>query len=148
MSKMGSREPFGHLQHKLWQKERPDVELVVWIPTTKSQELIQPRCVQAECNMPLESSWPGLQLCFRPHCDWRSAQEIILPQNCKRPSCRHSHLGAPGQKAIWMWHLWRVVEYIIWRKVLASSKFGPWWVLWIQSRPWLVLVARVLQEVN
>jgi hypothetical protein len=29
MSKMGSHEPFGHLQHKLWPKERPGVKLPV-----------------------------------------------------------------------------------------------------------------------
>jgi hypothetical protein len=26
---MASHEPFGHLQHKLWQKERPGVKLAV-----------------------------------------------------------------------------------------------------------------------
>jgi hypothetical protein len=33
----------------------------------------------------------------------------------------------------------RGVEYTIWGKVVTSPKFGPWWVLWIQGRPWLVL---------
>jgi hypothetical protein len=27
MSKMGLHDPFGHLQHKLWQKERPGVKI-------------------------------------------------------------------------------------------------------------------------
>jgi hypothetical protein len=45
MSKMGSYEPFGHLQHKLCQKERSGVKLAIWLSTTKSQELTQPRCV-------------------------------------------------------------------------------------------------------
>jgi hypothetical protein len=27
MSKMGSHDPFGHLQHKLWQKERLGVKI-------------------------------------------------------------------------------------------------------------------------
>jgi hypothetical protein len=35
MSKMGSHESFGHLQHELWQKERPKVKLAVWLPTIK-----------------------------------------------------------------------------------------------------------------
>jgi hypothetical protein len=47
------------------------------------------------------------------------------------------HFGAPGQKAIWMWPLWRAAEYTIWGKVVASPESGPWWVLWIQNRPWL-----------
>jgi hypothetical protein len=54
MSKMGLHEPFGRLQHKLWQKEGPRVNLVVWLPTTKTWESTQPRCVQVECNTPLE----------------------------------------------------------------------------------------------
>jgi hypothetical protein len=29
MSKMGSHVPFGHLQHKLWQKERLGVKLTI-----------------------------------------------------------------------------------------------------------------------
>ncbi len=29
----------------------------------------------------------GLQLCFRPRCNWRSAQEIMNPQSCGSPSC-------------------------------------------------------------
>jgi hypothetical protein len=35
MSEMGSHEPFGHLQHKLCQKERPGIKLSVWVPTSK-----------------------------------------------------------------------------------------------------------------
>jgi hypothetical protein len=37
MSKMGSPEPFGLLQHKLWQKEKPGVKLAFWLLTTKIQ---------------------------------------------------------------------------------------------------------------
>jgi hypothetical protein len=29
MFKMGSHDPFGHLKHKLWPKERPRVKLAV-----------------------------------------------------------------------------------------------------------------------
>ncbi len=29
MSKMGSHDPFGHLKHKLWPKERPRVKLAI-----------------------------------------------------------------------------------------------------------------------
>jgi hypothetical protein len=36
------------------------------------------------------------------------------------------------RKAIWMWALWRGVEYIIRGKVVASPKFGPWWVLCVR----------------
>ncbi len=36
---MASHEPFGHFQHKLWQKEGSKVKLAVWLPTIKSWEL-------------------------------------------------------------------------------------------------------------
>ncbi len=53
MSKMASHKPFGHLQHKLWQKEK--VKLAIWLPTTKSRESTQPRCVKVECDTLLEN---------------------------------------------------------------------------------------------
>ncbi len=65
--------PFGHLKHKLWLKERSGVKLAVWLPTTKSRESTQFTYVQVTCDIPLESSWWKLQLCFRPHCNWRFA---------------------------------------------------------------------------
>jgi hypothetical protein len=77
MSKMALHESFGHLQHKLWQKERPGVKLAIWLSTTKSQELTRPQCVQVECNTPLESSRGKLQVCFKPHPDRRSEQRVM-----------------------------------------------------------------------
>jgi hypothetical protein len=74
---MGSHEPFGHLQHNLWQKERPRVKLAIWLSTTKSWESTRPRCVQVECNTPLESSWQELQVCFKPHPNRRSKQRVM-----------------------------------------------------------------------
>ncbi len=67
MSKMASHEPFGHLQHKLWSKERPRVKLTIWLPTTKSRESTRSRGVQVECDTPLKSFQGELQVCFRPH---------------------------------------------------------------------------------
>jgi hypothetical protein len=46
MSKMGSHDPFGHLQHKLWPKEGPGVEWAIWLPTTKSRESTRFPCVR------------------------------------------------------------------------------------------------------
>jgi len=37
-----------------------------------------------------------------------------------------SHLGVPGQNAIWMWASWKSTKYTIRGKVVASPKFGPW----------------------
>jgi hypothetical protein len=86
MFTMGLHEPFGHLQHKLWQKERSGVKLTIWLPTTKSWELTQPPCVQVACNKPLESSWREIQLCFRPHTNRRSEHGVIVPQSCRSPN--------------------------------------------------------------
>jgi hypothetical protein len=82
MSKMSSHDPFGHLKHKLWPKERPGVKLTVWLLTTRSQESTQFPCVQVACDTPLESSPRGLQLRFVPHPNQRSEQEVIVSQNC------------------------------------------------------------------
>ncbi len=35
------------------------------------------------CNIPLESSWQGLQLCFRPHINRRSSSKVMGPQSCR-----------------------------------------------------------------
>jgi hypothetical protein len=86
MSNMGSHEPFGHLQHKLWQKESPGVKLTIWLPTTKSQESTRPRCVQVVCNTPLESSQWKLQVCFRLHLNRRFEQKVITPQSGRNPN--------------------------------------------------------------
>jgi len=39
---------------------------------------------------------------------------------------------------IWVLVLWPGTKYIIRGKVMASPKFGPWWVLWIRVCSWLV----------
>jgi hypothetical protein len=85
-SKMGSHEPFGHLQHKLWSKKRPVVKLTIWLPTTKSWESTRPQCVQVECNMSLKSSQGELQVCFRPHPNQRSEQEVMNAQSPESPN--------------------------------------------------------------
>jgi hypothetical protein len=85
---MGSHKPFRHLKHKLWPKERSGIKLAVWLLTTKSQESTRCPYVQVACNMPLESSRRGIQLCFKPHPNRRFAQKVIIPQ-----SCRSSNVG-------------------------------------------------------
>jgi hypothetical protein len=86
---MGLHDPFGHPQHKLWWKERLEVKLAIWVPTTKSRESTWLPCVQVVCDMPLERSPQKLQLYFKLHPDWRFEHEIIAPQ-----SCESSNLGS------------------------------------------------------
>jgi hypothetical protein len=139
MSKMGSHCSFGHLKHKLWPKEGPGVELPgvrqFWLPTTRSRESTRNTWLQTTCDIPLESSRRELQLCFRPHCDRSFAQEVMRPQNPGSPNWQD--FGTPAResqerKAIWMQAPWRGTEYTIRGKVVASPKFGPWWVLCVR----------------
>ncbi len=58
---------------------------------------------------------------------------------------RNSHLGVLGQNAIWMLVPWLIKIYTIKRKVVASPNSRPWWVLWIQVCPWLILTPKVFQ---
>jgi hypothetical protein len=138
MSKMASHEPFGHLQHKLWSKEGPGVKLPIWLPTTKSWESTQSRCVKIECDTPLESSWGELQVCFRPHPNPRSEPGVMSSQslgslnwdNFETPPWESR--GVPGIKAIWMRVRQSNTKNTIWGKVVASPEFGPWWVKWVR----------------
>ncbi len=107
---IGLAWPFGHLKHKLWPKERLWVKLTIWFPTIKSQESTWFTCVQVACNTPLESSWRGLQLCFRPHFNPRSTHKLMGPQS--RGSPNFGNFGTPtwesrDKNAIWMWASWR-----------------------------------------
>jgi hypothetical protein len=144
MSKMGSHCSFGHLKRKLWPKEGPWVELPgvcqFWLPTAKSRESTRNNWLQTTCDIPLKSSRRELQLCFRPHFDPRSARKVMGLQSPGTPAGRD--FGTPAResrerKAIWMWVPWRVTEYIIRGKVVASPKSGLWWVLCVcVARGW------------
>jgi hypothetical protein len=63
MSKMGLHDPFEHLKHKLWPRERPGVKFAVWFSTIRSHELTRFPCVQVACDILLESCRWGLQFC-------------------------------------------------------------------------------------
>jgi hypothetical protein len=53
--------------------------------------------------------------------------------------------GSPGKKCHSDATPMGGAEYTILGKVVASPEFGPWWVLWVQGRPWLILAPKVLQ---
>jgi hypothetical protein len=133
MSQMGLHDPFGHLKHKLWPKERMGVKLTIWFVTTKSQESPKFPYVKVMCNIPLESSQQGLQICFKPHLNWRFAHKFMGPQGCKNPN-----FGTPRKNDIWVLVPWPYTEYIIRGKVMASPKSGLWWVLWGRVCSWFV----------
>jgi hypothetical protein len=151
MSKMGSHCSFERLKRKLWPKEGPGVELPgvcqFWLLTTKSRESTRNTWLQTTCDIPLKNSRRELQLCFRPHFDPRSARKVMglqspwslagrdfeTPARESRDSSRESW----ERIAIWMWVPWRVTEYTIRGKVVASPKSGSCWVLCVRvARGW------------
>jgi hypothetical protein len=81
MCKMGLHDPFGHLKHKLWPKERSRVRLAIGLPTIKSRESTQFPCVQVACDIQLKSCGRGLQLCFRLHLNRKLEHNVMGPQN-------------------------------------------------------------------
>ncbi len=86
------------------------------------------------CHILLERSWWRLQLCFRPHLNWGSTKEIMGFQSCENPNFKNfgtPNLKIPGQNDMSVWALWPCIENTINGKVVASPKFGPWWVLWV-----------------
>jgi hypothetical protein len=130
---MGSHDPFGHLKHKLWPKKGSGIKLPIWLMIIKSQKSPQFPCIQVACNILLKKYRQGLQLCFRPHLNRRSAHKIMGPQSRKSPN--FGNFGRCG-------HLWRGT---VRGKVVVFLKSGPWWILWVQSCPWLVLAPKVLK---
>jgi hypothetical protein len=81
---------------------------------------------QETCDIPLESSQRGLQLCFRPHCNRRSTQEVMHPQSCGTPSCCNfgTPSGTPGTKS----HL--DVAPVKWRRIYYMGEGGGFPRVW------------------
>jgi hypothetical protein len=140
MLEMGLHNPFEHLKHKLWSKERPGIKLAIWPPTTKSQKSPWFPCMQVACDIPLKIFQWRLQLCFRPHLNWRSSHKVMGPQSRRSPN-----LGNFGTKC----HL--DVGFVERHKVYYKGEGGGFPQVWAMvslvspSCPWLVLAPKVLQ---
>jgi hypothetical protein len=74
-------------------KKGSGIKVTVWLPTIKSYESTRFPYVKATCEISLKSSWRGLQLCFRPHCNRRSSQKVMRPQSCESPN--YCNFGTP-----------------------------------------------------
>jgi hypothetical protein len=138
---MASHWSFGHLQLKLWAKERSRVKLAVWLPTIKSRESTRSRCALGECDTALKSSQRGLQVWFRPRPDRRPGREARMSQSPGSPKpgqFRDSTLGVPGKSAIRLQVRRRGTKNTIGRMVVAPPKSGLWCVMWVRVSPWLV----------
>jgi hypothetical protein len=150
MSKMGSHEPFGHLQHKLWQKKSRESN---WQFDSRLLK-VKNRPDPGVCRWSAIHCWKVLIESYKfvlnliPIGGLNKDYDTAKWRESKPKQFRDYSLGISKQKAIWMWPLWRAAEYNIWGKVVASPESKLWWVLWIQSPPWLVLAPRVLQLVG
>jgi hypothetical protein len=133
---MGLHDSFGHLKHKLWPKERSGVKLTIWLPNTKSWELTRLPCVLVACHILLESSRWRLKLCFKSHLNWRFVHNVMGPQSWDSKVTGVPILGISGlpfRSFGTKCHLdvGLVEKHKVYYKVVASPKFGPWWVLWV-----------------
>ncbi len=54
-------------------------------------------------------------------------------------------VGVLGQNDIWVLVSWPNTLYTIRGKVVASPKFGSWWILWVCVCSWFVRALKVLQ---
>jgi hypothetical protein len=140
---MGSHCPFGDLKYKLWPKEGPGVKLAIWLPTTKSQESTRFPCVQMACDIPLESSWQGVQLCCRPHLNPIFARKLMAPQSCGSPNLgdfgtprTKSHLNVGSMERCRVYYKGEGGAFPPIRAVVS---------LVCLCCPWLVLASKVLQ---
>jgi hypothetical protein len=50
----------------------------------------------------------------------------------------------PRQNDIWVQPPWLSIDNTIRGKMVASPKFGSWWVLWIHVCPWLIHAPKML----
>jgi hypothetical protein len=147
---MGLHGPFGHLQHTLWQKERPKIKLAVWFPTTKSRKSAQPQCA---CRWSATYLWKVLEESYKFALDLipigGQKQRVMTSQSPESLNWDSGLLlGSPRTKSHSMWVPQRGAKNIVWGKVVASPESKSWWILWVQSCPWLVLTLKVLQKVN
>jgi hypothetical protein len=61
----------------------------IWFSTTKSQESPLFTFVQVTCHISLERYQQKLQLFFRPHLNWKHAQNVMGLQSCKSPNFKN-----------------------------------------------------------
>jgi hypothetical protein len=146
MFKMSSHYSFGHLKHKLWPKEGPEIKWSVWLPTIKSWKSTQFLCVKMACNILLKRSWWGLQLCFRPHLNQRAARKVMAPQSRESPNLGDfkTPTWESRDKKPFRWAPWRGAKYTIRGKVVASPQVRAVVSLVCPCCSWL-LAPKVLQ---
>jgi hypothetical protein len=113
---------------------------------TRSRESTRSRCALGKCNMALESSQGELPDWFRSRPNRRSGREVMMVQSLGSPNWDSFGTslweGVPRQKdkkpPASPIHYSLRCSTAPTPKVVASPEPGPWWVKWVQGRPWLV----------
>jgi hypothetical protein len=128
---MGSHDPFGHLKHKLWPKERLGVKLPNWQFDFWPLK-IKNRPDFLACRWHATYRWKALDKGYNFALGFISIEGLHTklwgPKVTRVPTLRISRLpfGSPETKC----HL--DVGLVESHKVVASPKSRPWWVLWIR----------------
>jgi hypothetical protein len=147
---MASQEPFEHLQHKLWSKERLGVKLTIWLPTIKSRESTWSQCVQVESNTPSKSFWGELQVCFRLHSNQRSELGVMSsqsPGSLNRDSFRTLLWESRDKKPFGCRCHEETQRILYGGKVVAFPRIRAVVSQVSPCCPWLVLTPRVIPNV-
>jgi len=132
---MGSHDPFGHLKHELWPKERSGVKLTIWLPTLKVENY--PNVFSYRWSATYH--WKYLDKGYNFSSNFISIKglhkKLWAPKVAKVPTLRMSFAW---QNDNWVLVPWQRTKYTIRGKVVASPKSRPWWVLWICVCSWFV----------
>jgi hypothetical protein len=103
-------------------KKRSGIKLAIWLLTTKSQESTWSRCVQVDCDTPLESSWEEIQIFLRPHPNRRSKLGVMTSQSIGSPNW--DNFGIP------LWESWDKKPFgCRWRGQTQRIIYGGRWCL-------------------
>jgi hypothetical protein len=128
--KNGLHEPFGHMQHKLWQKERPGVKLISHLTPQTLKVRNQPDC--NACRWSATCHWKALNKNYKFALDLipiRGLSKELCPRKVagvQTGTISRLLLGSPGTKSHSDVSAAERLENIIWGKVVASPESRPW----------------------
>ncbi len=138
---MGLHDPFGHLKHRLWPKERPRVKLAIWFFTIESQKLTQFPCVQVVCDIPLNFLDEGYNCTLNLILIRGLHVKLWAPKIAKVPIVGVLGLALRSPRTKWHLGAGSMARHIIYYKREGGGlppKSGPWWVLWIYVCSWFI----------
>ncbi len=128
-------------------KRTANSQIANLILTIEHQESPWFPCVQVEATY----HWKDLDEGYKFSLDLISIRGLLESygppklQKSQFRGFRDSNLGILGQNDIWVLVPWLGTENTIRGKVMASPKFGPWWVLWVCVYSWLVCAPKMFQ---